>query len=308
MKHLLQKTLLSALLIICVAACSKKQNSQSRHDAESLRLEIAEAVNKAPGRIGVAIITPEGDTITVGNQADYPMMSVFKMHQAIAVAKRLDAQRQSLDSTISIARASLDLNTWSPMLKEHQRDTIDISLRNLMAYAVEQSDNNASNILFERIVSVAQTDSMIRNAIGRSDFRIAYSEAQMSRDHSLSVCNASSPLACAVLLDRVFTDSLASPEKQSEIRKMLGNCATGSDRIKASLPPDPDIRLAHKTGSGYRDSSGLLMAHNDVGRITLPSGRAYTIAVLVTDFPESETQASNLITSIASIAYRHLAD
>lgn len=308
MKHLLLNTLLSALLTICFASCSKKQSNQSRHDAESLRLEIADAVNKAPGRIGVAIITPDSDTITVGNQADYPMMSLLKMHQAIAVAKKLDAQGQSLDSTIRIARASLDLNTWSPMLKEHQRDTIDISLRNLMAYAVEQSDNNASNILFERIVSVAQTDSMIRNAIGRSDFRIAYSEAQMSRDHSLSVCNASSPLACAVLLDRIFTDSLASPEKQSDIRKMLGNCATGADRIKASLPSDPDIRLAHKTGSGYRNSSGLLMAHNDVGRITLPSGRTYTIAVLVTDFPESEAQASNLITSIASIAYRHLAD
>lgn len=296
------------MLLILIAACAKKHNSQNHRDAEALRLEIAEAVNKAPGRIGVAIITSDGDTITVGNQADYPMMSVFKMHQAIAVAKKLDAQGQSLDSTIRIARASLDLNTWSPMLKEHQRDTIDISLRNLMAYAVEQSDNNASNILFDRIVSAAETDSMIRNAIGRSDFRIACTEAQMSRDHSLSVCNASSPLACAVLLDRVFTDSLASSEKQSEIRKMLGNCATGTDRIKASLPHDSDIRLAHKTGSGYRDSSGLLMAHNDVGRITLPSGRTYTIAVLITDFPESETQASNLITSIASIAYRHLAD
>ncbi len=45
------------------------------------------------------------------------------------------------------------------------------------------------------------------------------------------------------------------------------------------------------------------MAHNDIAHIMLPDGRAYSLAVLVTDFAGNEAQASAVIAEISRIVY-----
>lgn len=44
---------------------------------------ISQIVSACPGEIGVAIIINNTDTVKVNNRSVYPMMSVFKLHQAI---------------------------------------------------------------------------------------------------------------------------------------------------------------------------------------------------------------------------------
>ena len=48
---------------------------------------------------------------------------------------------------------------------------------------------------------------------------------------------------------------------------------------------------------------GILLAHNDVGYVTLPDGRAYALAVLVKDFDGSEAEASAVIAKVSGIVY-----
>ncbi|MDE6218443.1 MAG: CfxA family class A broad-spectrum beta-lactamase, partial [Muribaculaceae bacterium] len=62
----------------------------------------------------------------------------------------------------------------------------------------------------------------------------------------------------------------------------------------------------HKTGSGFREESGLLTAHNDVAVVTLPDGSRYTLAVLVKDFRGSESQAAEVIAGISAAVYSAL--
>ena len=50
---------------------------------------ISKIVSGYPGEIGVAVIINNMDTVTVNNKSIYPMMSVFKLHQAIAVCNDL---------------------------------------------------------------------------------------------------------------------------------------------------------------------------------------------------------------------------
>lgn len=57
--------------------------------------------------------------------------------------------------------------------------------------------------------------------------------------------------------------------------------------------------IAHKTGSGYINGRGELIAHNDAAYITLPDGRHYSIVVFVKDFPGKEAEASELISRMA---------
>lgn len=182
-----------------------------------------------------------------------------------------------------------------------------LTVGELLRYTLTQSDNNASNLMFRRLVGVAGTDSLIATVIPRTSFRIAYTEEEMSADHSRAYSNYTSPLGAAVLMNRLFTDSLVSGGKQHFIMNTLGECMTGTDRIAAPLLEKEGVAIAHKTGSGYVNEKGELVAHNDVAYIRLPDGVCYTLAVFVKDFKGNETQAAKAIARISAAVYSLLA-
>ena len=78
---------------------------------------------------------------------------------------------------------------------------------------------------------------------------------------------------------------------------------TGLDRLGAIKHQHPELFFAHKTGSGYRNDAGELIAHNDVGYFRLPDGRAYALAVFIRDFSGTEAEASEIIASISHEVY-----
>lgn len=304
------------LLVLCVvAACAvvvafwllpksapkgKAQSSLTAVLADSLS-RIASA---CPGEMGVAVIVNDAETVTVNNQSVYPMMSVFKVHQALALCDDFDKSGLSLDTLMRINRGELDSNTWSPMMKDHPESVMSLTARDLLRYTLTQSDNNASNLLFKRLVDVAKTDSFVATIIPRSSFRIAYTEEEMAADHDRAYANYTSPLGAAILMNRLFTEKLVSDGKQDFIKNTLKECETGTDRIAAPLLEEPGAVIAHKTGSGYVDENGVLVAHNDVAYICLPHNNiCYTLAVFVKDFKGNETQASRYIARASAVVY-----
>lgn len=267
---------------------------------------ISSIVSGYPGEIGVAVIIDNRDTVAVNNGSIYPMMSVFKLHQAIAVCNEFDRRGLSLDSLMTIRRDELNPETWSPMMEEHAEPVLELRVAELLQYTLAQSDNNASNLMFERLVGIAETDSLMATLIPRPSFRIAHTEAEMAADHAKAYENYTSPLGAAMLMNRLFSDSLLSSEKQSFIMETLRECETGKDRILAPLLGERGVAVAHKTGSGYRNAEGILAAHNDVAFITLPDG-CYTLSVFVKDFKGDESQASKAIAHISAVVYSILA-
>ena len=233
---------------------------------------ISEIVADYPGEIGVAVIINNTDTVAVNNKSIYPMMSVFKLHQALSIFNDFDNKGLSLDSLMTIHRDELDSQTWSPMMKEHSEPVISLTVKELLCYTLILSDNNASNFMFKKLVNATQTDNFIATLIPRLSFQIAYTEEEMSADHDKAYYNFTSPLGAAILMNRLFTDSLVNYDKQSFIMKTLEQCTTGKDRIAAPLLDKEGITIAHKTGSGYTNENGVLAAHNDVAYIRLPNG------------------------------------
>lgn len=72
------------------------------------------------------------------------------------------------------------------MLKEHSDEAlIELSVREMMEYTLQQSDNNVSNVMFDRILSVGETNDFIRNATGINGFELKHTEGEMRRNHSL---------------------------------------------------------------------------------------------------------------------------
>ncbi len=188
--------------------------------------------------------------------------------------------------------------------EDHPESAISLPVSELLKYILQLSDNNASNLLFDRIVSVSDCDSFIRQSTGIEDFKISFTERQMHADHSLADGNCGSPLSCAMLIEKIFTDSIVSAKKQRAIRQMLLECHTGLDRIPAPLQGIQGVTVAHKTGSGFRNANGELWAHNDVGRVKLPDGRSYVLAVMIKNFKGDETEASAVIAEISAAVFK----
>lgn len=293
-----------AVVVMATASCgSNKAGAESDCRSagwQSLQDSIERIVAEYPGEIGVALIIDGSDTVTVNNENKYPMMSVFKLHQALAICHEFDWQGISLDSILAITQSELDPHTWSPMAKEHKEPTFSKSVKDLLHYTLTQSDNNASNLMFRRLVDPAATDRYIATLIPRNSFRIQYTEEEMSADHTKAYRNSTSPLGAVLLMERLFTDSLVSPEKQRFIKETLTQCKTGNDRIAAPLIGRKGVQIAHKTGSGYSEN-GVLAAHNDVAYVTLPDGRHYSLAIFVKDFHGNEAAAAKAIARISAI-------
>lgn len=174
-----------------------------------------------------------------------------------------------------------------------------------MEYAITKSDNNASNLLFKHIVSPKETEEFIRSIADDSTFRIQLSESEMKAEPMLSYLNYTSPLAAARLMRQVFEQPLVAAGYQEAIKHDLAIVTTGQDRLGAAVK-DADIQLfAHKTGSGYRNKIGELIAHNDVGYFKLKDGRSYSLAVFIRDFDGSEDEASAVIANISKCVYNH---
>lgn len=193
--------------------------------------------------------------------------------------------------------------TYSPMRDRYAgADSIDISLEELLAYSLQESDNNASDIILRYVSGAGSVQDYI-NAIGCKGIFVCSSEAEMHADNQLCYKNSSTPLAMAELLDkfdREFTDSVSVG-----IKRLMETCSTGVDRLAAPLKPNNAI-IGHKTGTGFTLADGRLMALNDAAYVHLKNGRRYTIVVFIAEADYNMQEASAIIAEISRVAAEYL--
>lgn len=288
----------------CLLICFSCKGNDWQSEEPCLREELYSLIHTVPGTVGIAYVS-DTDTVAVNNGVHFPMMSVFKLHEALAVADAVEKKGNTLDSLLNVNREELDLDTWSPMLKKYPDGDFRISIGELTGYAITQSDNNASNLLFKHIVSPSGTNDFIKSIAKDTTFRICLAESEMKANPALSYLNHTSPLSAALLIRQVFEEPLVEPAMQDSIKHYLSIVTTGQDRL-GTVVEGSDIQLfAHKTGSGYRNEAGELMAHNDVGYFRFADGRNYSLAVFIRDFSGSEEEASRVMADISRCVYRH---
>ncbi|MBO5194889.1 MAG: CfxA family class A broad-spectrum beta-lactamase, partial [Bacteroidales bacterium] len=95
------------VLLFAVLSCGCRNNSLDSGSGKLVE-RLGEITEGKPGSFGVAVITDDADTIVFINSSCYPMMSMFKLHEAIAVCHVLDERRQELDSALTVRRSDLD--------------------------------------------------------------------------------------------------------------------------------------------------------------------------------------------------------
>lgn len=294
--------------LVITASCLAYENAvvvegRQPRDYAVLQRELNGLVEGKDARIGIAVIIDDKDTIGINQCDTFPMLSVYKFPIALSWGKYCRMGGCDLDSKCRITRSDLLYNTYSPMLKNYSDiDTVMISFRELLAYSLQQSDNNASDIILKCQGGPQYVQRTI-DSMGISGICVTSSEAEMYQDNALCYDNSATPLAMAELLnkfDNEFADSVSLGIKQ-----LMESCETGADRLVSPLVHTNAV-VGHKTGTGFTLPDGRLMAVNDVGYVHLPDGRKYTIVVFVSNSNYDMATTSGIIANISELVYHFM--
>ena len=294
----------SGIILSLLLFLSLSLPAQER-DRTELEQALRTLVERKRAETGIAVILNGTDTVTVNDAGRYPMMSVFKFHQALAVADFLDRNGLPLSTPLPIRESDLLPDTYSPLRDAYPQGGIEMSIGELLVYTLQLSDNNACDLLFRYIGGPTAADRYIRT-LGIEGFAVEATEEEMHRDLTACYRNWSHPLDAARLLEMLITRPLFRDASLQEfiIRTMTG-CNTGPERLPKPLAATGAV-IGHKTGSGDRNSTGALIGTNDIGFVQLPDGQHYTIAVFVKDSQESLQETERIIAEASDIDYRYM--
>ena len=269
-----------------------------------LETQLKEAIKGKKAEIGIAVIIDGKDTITVNNDIHYPLMSVFKFHQALALADYMGKQKQSLETRLPIKKSDLKPDTYSPLRDKYPQGGTEMSIADLLRYTLQQSDNNACDILFNYQGGPDAVNKYI-HSLGIRECAIVGTETAMHEDLNLCYENWTTPLAAAELVE-IFRKKPLFPKVYKDfIFQTMVECQTGQDRLVAPLL-NKKVTVGHKTGTGDLNAKGQQIGCNDIGFVLLPGGRTYSIAVFVKDSEENNQANSKIIANISRIVYEYI--
>ncbi len=269
--------------------------------AQTAESEIVRMLEGKDAEVGVAWIA-DGKAHTVNNSDGYPLMSVFKLHGAVAVLRQMERRGTPTDTLIAVKASEMLEDTYSPMLKRYAGRDFTIRIDSLLRYSVAESDNNACDIIIRLAGGIGAVDAEMR-AIGLTDYALTETEATMHADPMRSYNNRSTPLSVAELFRKLYEGGILGEPYAALLKGILLSTSTGPNKIKAAIAPG--MTLAHKTGTGSTLPDGTMIADNDAGVITLPGGRRVYIAVLVKDTRLGSEGNANVIADVARAILKH---
>ena len=220
----------------------------------------------------------------------FPMYSVMKFPQALYVADFLARNNIELNTGVLVRKDDLMQDTWSPMLNTFENKK-SFTYSELLALSLQQSDNNACDLLFKLCGSPRDVQNYLRS-LGFKNIRLKWTEKQMHNKPRRSHDNWCTPRDMAELLNWFYCERQSNPVL-THIWNLMLNCETGNNRIKAALPPG--ATLAHKTGTGFSKGK-TLRGINDVGIVIMPDGDYYPIAIFI-----KHTKREEEVAEIASL-------
>jgi len=270
---------------------------------DSLKNKIEQIIKTKDATVGVSIRGIENnDSLSVNGDAHFPMQSVFKSHIALAVLDQVDKEKLKLDQEIFISKDELLPNTWSPIRDKYPDGNIKLTLAEIIKYTVAISDNNGCDILLKTIVGPKKVNKHIHK-LGIRDVSISVNEEQMHKDWNAQFSNWTTPKAATDLLITFYTKNILSESSFNFLLKTMIETSTGKNRIKGQLPEGTIV--AHKTGSSGTNEEGVTAAANDIGIITLPDGKHFTISIFVANSRENDETNEKIISDIAKVTWNY---
>ena len=263
------------------------------------------------GRVGIAVKSVDEGWSTGWNEKELtPQQSVSKLWVAITALDAVDRGRLDLDSRVTLTRNDLTL-FHQPIRSKILGGGHTTSLGNLLHEALTKSDNTANDRLMRAVGGPDAVRSMlarkrlgvIRFYDGERSLQSKIAGLTWSQSYSIgrafyearnalpmSVRRAAfnryledpydgaSAQAIVEALARLKRGELLSPSSTARLLTIMGNTKTGPRRLKGGIKPG--WALSHKTGTG-QVLGGTQAGYNDIGILTAPDGRSYSVAVMI---------------------------
>jgi len=315
------------------AHTSAQTNAKTAAD-EKLRNEIDTLWKKFPGRAGIAIYTPFSDDIIGRRQTDrFPQQSVSKMWVALTILEQEAAGKLSLDKKIRVTRD--DIVVFSQPIKQYlsSQESFEMSVRELLAHAINASDNLANSVLIRvaggpqainqmldrrkvQSIRFGPGEVLLQSAIAGLEWRPEYRKGngfkeQRSRismekrraaldKYLASPLDGAAPGTIVLALKRFGERGPNDPG--AKLLKLMAGTYTGRSRLRSGLAPG--WSLAHKTGTGQVLGS-ISTAINDVGVMKAPDGCRYQVAVMIAETRAGREVTNGLMQNVARAVVRH---
>ncbi len=264
------------------------------------------------GQVGIAVKSIDDGWETGWKDSGlYPQQSVSKLWVSITALDAVDKGKVSLDDKVTLTKSDLTL-FHEPIIYDVLADgSYTTTLRDLMTRAITTSDNTANDKLMRSVGGPRAVRRMIAaKHLGRIRFYNGERALQSrtagltwSQDYALNgnfekvrdalphsvrkaafdryIANpydGAAPSAVVNALARLKKGQLLSAKSTVHLLDVMSHTHTGPNRLKGGL--EPGWTLSHKTGSG-QELDGVQAGYNDVGILTAPDGRSYSVAVMI---------------------------
>jgi len=242
-----------------------------------LQQQITDIAKAAKGIVAVTALNIETrDSLSYNGGAQMVMQSVMKFPIALAVMQQVERGKLGLNQIIKIQKR--DLHHANGSLFEKYPNGVNMPVSELLTYMVSFSDNNACDILLDKLGGVKPVMDYL-GSIGIKGIVVDASEADMATAWEVQYTNWCKPAAMVHLLDVFYKGKALNRAGTDTLMKKMAETTTGPKQIKGLLPTG--TLVAHKTGRSATNGSGLTAATNDVGIVTLPNGQHLAIVVFI---------------------------
>jgi len=243
----------------------------------------------------------------------------------------VDRGRVSLDDKVTLTRSDLTV-FHQPIRELILGGGYTTTLGDLMVKAITTSDNTANDKLMRAVGGPSAVRDMIANkhlgsirfyngeralqsriagliwtpsySIGNAFFEardalpLKVRQAAFNR-YVEDPYDGAAPSAIAAALARLKRSELLSPSSTTRLLDIMSHTKTGANRLKGGL--QPGWVLNHKTGTG-QELGGYQAGYNDIGILTAPDGRSYTVAVMIkltkVPLPTRMTLMNNVVRAV----------
>ncbi|WP_461116479.1 class A beta-lactamase [Spirosoma jeollabukense] len=274
--------LLPVALLFSASLYAQSHINQSTTPAGdvSLRNQIQQIAQTAQGRVGVAAIKIEtGQSIELRGDEQFPMQSVYKFPIGMTTLHLVDQGKLKLDQAVHVDPAEYVSARQHSPLRDKNPKGADVTVGELLQYAVSESDGSASDVLM-RLVGGPKVIMDYLRSFGVIGIVVANTEKEIGSDNAVQYRNWAKPNEIVELLKAVQDGLGLSASSRALLLRLMTDTETGLHRLKGQLPAGTVV--AHKTGTSWT-IGGVTTATNDVGLVTLPNGQHMAIAVFVSD-------------------------
>jgi beta-lactamase class A len=243
---------LSQTLLACTAPSVTRSLAWGFNDG-ALKDRLAEIEKRSGGRLGCAVLnTSTGMVVAHRGDERFPMCSTFKASAVAFVLQRVDRRAERLNRRIVFSEH--DILSHAPITKLHVGGD-GMSVADLCAAAITQSDNTAANLLLASFGGPGALTSFWR-AIGDTVTRLDRTELELNEGKPGDPRDTTSPVAMLENLRKFVLGDVLSPPSQKMLSRWLIANTTGDARLRAGFPRNCEI--VDKTGSGgYQTSNDI---------------------------------------------------